>query len=179
MKNFLTIFLLIVSTVLQGQDVEFLNIVNQYRQKNGRKPLELSTEMSNFAQNLSNLQLSTDSVFHSSNNERKVANIGGEIVTGGSFAFSNNPHPEIIKKVKGFDEFLKEYFGFGWRCPESESDVVKLSKYLSLYNFHLSPDHKKNLLSDHTFIGISVVNKTQRLKNCDFYFNYFCTIVFR
>lgn len=126
------------------QAPNFLDYVNKYRKANGSPPLKMDLKSSQQAREHNLILVNLDTCYHSKYG-------CGEIITRGS----NLPMDSI--HISNLNIFGQKFFGRKFICPKNEQEVIEMIYMQVIFNFHNSPPHKKNLLSNnYNLVGFDV-----------------------
>jgi hypothetical protein len=148
MKKVFLLFLL-MSTFCFSQDIEMLDLINQYRIKHNVGKFIYNKDLSSISERQLNLIKEKDSVYHT-DDESLQKKYSGEIALFSSHIFENDEQKKI------FIKFIKQNFNFDYKEPENETEVIRLIKMLIIYDFNSSPKHRALLLNkSYHYIGFN------------------------
>lgn len=148
MKNILIIITTILTFTATAQDTEMLGFINQYRVSHSKKALVISEKLTKISITCNENNLSKDTLIHT--NLIKSIAISEICTMSKSLPFTRETKEIFIK-------FIKTNFNLIYIEPTTNDEVIRYSKLLSIYNFDKSPPHKKELLSNVTNVGFSVI----------------------
>ena len=146
MKKVFLLFTLLSASCF-SQDMEMLDLINQYRAKNNVGKFIYNKELSSISKRQLNLIKEKDSVYHT-DDESLQKKYSGEIALFSPHIFKDKNQKEI------FIKFIKQNFNFDYKEPKNETEVILLIKMLIIYDFNSSPKHKALLLNkSYRYIG--------------------------
>jgi len=146
MKKVFLLFILLSASCF-SQDMEMLDLINQYRTKHNVGKFIYNKELGSISERQLNLIKEKDSVYHT-DDESLQKKYSGEIALFSPHIFENDEQKKI------FIKFIKQNFNFDYKEPENETEVILLVKMLIIYDFNSSPKHKALLLNkSYRYIG--------------------------
>lgn len=151
MKNIVTIILILLGSVLFGQNLDSLtfNYVNQYRVKNNKKMLIWSNDLYVTSIKQSDNMVMNDSIYHSHGYTYSENVAYGK---NSSFSFDEN-----------YKNFIKKYFNLSYDDVLNNINVYCATNIV--YRWSVSNGHNKIMLSDKKYGGIHLVLKDIIKKN--------------
>lgn len=135
--KYLIIILLFNSLTLFSQDIEFLDLINDYRIKNGVSKLTWDNSGEYLTAEHTKDIFMKDSLFHSNTGVSSFENV----LYCGSIAGTSIQYNK-------FRKFVKLYYDYDYDSENIiEKDIEKIIKMYIIFGYHESVLHRKNLLN--------------------------------
>lgn len=132
--------LLFVSTTTFAQDNALLTYVNAYRTANGVSELKWNSDLHDISMTNNQAMVASDSLMHSGSNTYECA-FKGKVLNA------------TQKELSGFKVFIKKYFDVDYSEPQNQCELVDYLLMNIVYEWHLSSNHRKVMLTDDAVIG--------------------------